>query len=66
MTCPECGTKMRQTRRGSTLKKRGGAWVCPQAEAEVVRDERGHLRRKSEARHAYVRAWQEHELEVLV
>jgi hypothetical protein len=62
VTCPECGQPMRQTRRGGTLKKRGSAWVCPRAEAEVVRDERGHLRRKPEARHAYVRSWQEWEL----
>lgn len=46
--CPDCHTPMRQTRRGATLAKRGPAWVCPQAEAERVTDERGHLHMTSD------------------
>jgi hypothetical protein len=42
---------MRQIRRGATLERRGPAYVCPQAEKEVFRDERGHLRRVAGAAH---------------
>jgi len=51
MKCPVCGAEMRQIRRGATLERRGPAYVCPQAEKEVFRDERGHLRRVAGAAH---------------
>lgn len=62
VTCPDCGAPMRQTRRGSTLRKRGPAWVCPQAEAERSRDEGGRIVVAPNARHPYLRSWQEWEL----
>jgi hypothetical protein len=65
ISCPDCGGPMRQTRRGATLKKRGPAYVCPAAEGEVYADERGHLKRIADARHAYTRSWQAWELERL-
>lgn len=58
MKCPVCGVEMRQTRRGATLVRRGPAYVCPQAEAEVERDERGHLRRIAGAIHDRTRVYE--------
>jgi hypothetical protein len=58
MTCPECGAQMRQTRRGATLRKRGPVFVCPRAEAEWTRDERGHFIRVPGGIHASIRSWQ--------
>jgi len=59
--CPVCKTEMRQTRRGATLAKRGPCYVCPADEAEVHKDERGHLYRVG-VHLAGVRAWEPHEL----
>lgn len=56
-TCPVCNTPLRQTRRGATLAKRGPAYVCPANEAELVRDERGHLHMIEGARHDGLRTW---------
>ncbi len=62
--CPICGASMRQIRRGATLARNGPCYVCPRDEAEVVRDERGHLRRKPDAIHPPgIRTWHAHELE---
>jgi hypothetical protein len=41
--CPICGATMRQTRRGATLNKRGPAYVCPVAEYERQKDDRGNI-----------------------
>jgi hypothetical protein len=54
---------MRQTRHGAALEERGPAYVCPVAESEVYRDERGRLRRFGWAKHTATRSWEPHELE---
>lgn len=61
--CPVCGTPMRVYGRGATLRKHGPKWVCPQAEREVVSDDRGHLSRRPDAKHAFTRVWSEWEIE---
>jgi len=63
MKCPECGAEMKQIRRGATLKKRGPAYLCPVGEAEVVKDDRGHLVTVPDAKHKFSRrVWGEGEV----
>jgi hypothetical protein len=62
MNCPICGAAMRKTGRGATLKKHGPKYICPVSEAEVIKDERGHLHMVPNAKHPYVRVWREWEL----
>jgi hypothetical protein len=61
--CPVCGARMRQTRRGATLARRGPAYVCPVDESEICRDTLGHPGRCAGARHAWLRVWYPEELE---
>lgn len=60
--CPTCGTPMRVYARGATLRKHGPRWVCPAAEAEEYRDERGHIKRRADARHERIRWYDEYQL----
>lgn len=53
--CPICGAPMRRYGRGATLRKHGPEFVCPVAEAEEYEDERGHIKRRADARHDRVR-----------
>jgi hypothetical protein len=62
MTCPQCGAGLHQTRRGATLAKRGPSFVCPMAQREVTRDERGHRVWAAGARHSRLRVWNAAEL----
>lgn len=55
--CPECSAVMRPYRRGASRQKHGPAYMCPAAEKEVTRDERGHLVRAPDAKHATTRVW---------
>ncbi len=60
--CPVCGATMKPQGRGATLRKHGRRWVCPVAQAEVVADERGHLKRVAGAVHTTTRVWTDEEL----
>lgn len=62
-TCPDCGATMKPQGRGATARKHGLRWVCPVAEAEVTKDERGHLHRCADAKHPYTRVWSDDELQ---
>jgi len=59
--CPVCGHTLYQVNRGATLRKRGNAWRCPIDVDETWTDERGHLRRAYDARHAG-QVWQDDEV----
>lgn len=54
---------MRPQGRGATRRKHGALWVCPVAESEITKDERGHLHRQPDAKHQYVRVWTDDELQ---
>ncbi len=50
--CPVCHVKMRVWARGDAAIKNGRRWVCPNAEAELVKDARGYPQVPADAFHA--------------
>lgn len=64
MKCPICGTTMRQTGRGATLRKHGPRYICPVDEADTTKDANGHLRRNPQSKHVpSLRSWRQDELD---
>lgn len=61
MNCPLCGTEMKKTRIGGG-RRRETAYICPVDEMELYKDANGHIKRRPEGVHPYLRVWRESEL----